>query len=298
MYNEPMLRDDALSGKTIIVTGGGTGLGRAMSTYFLKLGANVVITSRKMDVLEKTAAEMQEEASADGREVKAKVLPVQCDVRKPEEVDEVLKKTLEKFGQVNGLLNNAAGNFISPTERLSPNAFSTIIDIVLKGTANCTMALGKYWIKEKQAGTILNIVTTYAFTGSGYVVPSACAKGGVLAMTRSLAAEWGKYGIRNNAIAPGPFPTKGAWERLLPGDMAKKFDFKNRVPLKRVGEHQELANLAAFMMSDFSGYINGEVITIDGGEWLQGAGQFNGLEAITPEMWDMLETMTRSAKGS
>jgi len=298
MYNEPMLRDDALSGKTIIVTGGGTGLGRAMSTYFLKLGANVVITSRKMDVLEKTAAEMQEEASADGREVKAKVLPVQCDVRKPEEVDEVLKKTLEKFGQVNGLLNNAAGNFISPTERLSPNAFSTIIDIVLKGTANCTMALGKYWIKEKQAGTILNIVTTYAFTGSGYVVPSACAKGGVLAMTRSLAAEWGKYGIRNNAIAPGPFPTKGAWDRLLPGDMAKKFDFKNRVPLKRVGDHQELANLAAFMMSDFSGYINGEVITIDGGEWLQGAGQFNGLEAITPEMWDMLEMMTRSAKGS
>jgi len=298
MYNEPMLRDNALSGKTIIVTGGGTGLGRAMSTYFLKLGANVVITSRKMDVLEKTAAEMQEEASADGRELKAKVLPVQCDVRKPEEVDEVLKKTLETFGQVNGLLNNAAGNFISPTERLSPNAFSTIIDIVLKGTANCTMAVGKHWIKEKQAGTILNIVTTYAFTGSGYVVPSACAKGGVLAMTRSLAVEWGKYGIRNNAIAPGPFPTKGAWDRLLPGDMAKKFDFKNRVPLKRVGDHQELANLAAFMMSDFSGYINGEVITIDGGEWLQGAGQFNGLEAITPEMWDMLEMMTRSAKGS
>jgi NAD(P)-dependent dehydrogenase (short-subunit alcohol dehydrogenase family) len=298
MYNEPMLRDDALSGKTIIVTGGGTGLGRAMSTYFLKLGANVVITSRKIDVLEKTAAEMQEEASANGKELKAKVLPVQCDVRKPEEVDEVLKKTIENFGRVDGLLNNAAGNFISPTERLSSNAFSTIIDIVLKGTANCTMAIGKHWIKEKQAGTILNIVTTYAFTGSGYVVPSACAKGGVLAMTRSLAAEWGKYGIRNNAIAPGPFPTKGAWDRLLPGDMAKKFDFKNRVPLKRVGDHQELANLAAFMMSDFSGYINGEVITIDGGEWLQGAGQFNGLEAITPEMWDMLEMMTRSAKGS
>jgi len=298
MYNEPMLRDDALIGKTIIVTGGGTGLGRAMSTYFLKLGANVVITSRKMDVLEKTAREMQEEASTNGKELKSKVLAVQCDVRKPEEVDEILKKTIENFGRVDGLLNNAAGNFISPTERLSPNAFSTIIDIVLKGTANCTMAIGKHWIKEKQAGTILNIVTTYAFTGSGYVVPSACAKGGVLAMTRSLAAEWGKYGIRNNAIAPGPFPTKGAWDRLLPGDMAKKFDVKNRVPLKRVGDHQELANLAAFLMSDFSGYINGEVITIDGGEWLQGAGQFNGLEAVTPEMWDMLEMMTRSAKGS
>ena len=297
MYNEPMLRDDALSGKTILITGGGTGLGRAMSTYFLKLGANIVITSRKMDVLLKTAAEMEQEVAVSNKGG-AKVLAVQCDVRKPEEVDEVLRKTLETFGQVHGLLNNAAGNFISPTERLSANAFSTIIDIVLKGTANCTMAIGKHWIKEKQAGTILNIVTTYAFTGSGYVVPSACAKGGVLAMTRSLAAEWGKYGIRNNAIAPGPFPTKGAWDRLLPGDMAKKFDFKNRVPLKRVGDHQELANLAAFMMSDFSGYINGEVITIDGGEWLQGAGQFNGLEAITPEMWDMLEMMTRSAKGS
>lgn len=298
MYNQPMLRDNALQGKTIIVTGGGTGLGRAMSTYFLKLGANVVITSRKIEVLKKTAAEMEQEALSADSNNKAKVLAVQCDVRKPEEVDEVLKQTLDTFGQVNGLLNNAAGNFISPTERLSANAFSTIIDIVLKGSANCTMAVGKHWIKEKQAGTILNIITTYAFTGSGYVVPSACAKGGVLAMTRSLAAEWGKYGIRNNAIAPGPFPTKGAWDRLLPGDIAKKFDFKNRVPLKRVGEHQELANLSAFLMSDFSSYINGEVITIDGGEWLQGAGQFNGLEAISPEMWDMLEMMTRSAKGS
>ncbi|WP_276359030.1 SDR family oxidoreductase [Daejeonella sp. H1SJ63] len=298
MYNQPMLRDHALQGKTIIVTGGGTGLGRAMSTYFLKLGANVVITSRKINVLTQTAQEMESEALSADKNNHAKVLAVQCDVRKPEEVDEVLKQTLETFGQVNGLLNNAAGNFISPTERLSANAFSTIIDIVLKGSANCTMAVGKHWIKEKQAGTVLNIITTYAFTGSGYVVPSACAKGGVLAMTRSLAAEWGKYGIRNNAIAPGPFPTKGAWDRLLPGEMAKKFDFKNRVPLKRVGEHQELANLAAFLMSDFSSYINGEVITIDGGEWLQGAGQFNGLEAISPEMWDMLEMMTRSAKGS
>lgn len=298
MYNQPMLRDNALQDKTIIVTGGGTGLGKAMSSYFLKLGANVVITSRKIEVLKKTAVEMEQEARSADNSNKAKVLAVQCDVRKPEEVEEVLKQTLDAFGQVSGLLNNAAGNFISPTERLSANAFSTIIDIVLKGSANCTIAVGKHWIKEKQAGTILNIITTYAFTGSGYVVPSACAKGGVLAMTRSLAAEWGKYGIRNNAIAPGPFPTKGAWDRLLPGDMAKKFDFKNRVPLKRVGEHQELANLAAFLMSDFSSYINGEVITIDGGEWLQGAGQFNGLEAISPEMWDMLEMMTRSVKGS
>lgn len=291
MYNQPMLRDDALKGKTIVITGGGTGLGKAMGTYFLKLGANLVITSRKLEVLQKTADEMS--AATGGQ-----VLAVQCDVRDYEQVEQVLAKTIEKFGQVDGLLNNAAGNFISPTERLSANAFSSIIDIVLKGTVNCTLAFGKHWIKEKQPATVLNIVTTYAFTGSAYVVPSACAKGGVLAMTRSLAVEWGKYGIRTNAIAPGPFPTKGAWDRLLPGDLAEKFDFKNRVPLKRVGDNQELANLAAFLISDFSSYINGEVITIDGGEWLQGAGQMNGLEAIPTEMWDMLEQMTRSAKGS
>ena len=291
MYNQPMLKDDALKGKTIVVTGGGTGLGKAMGTYFLKLGANLVITSRKLEVLQKTADEMAAETGG-------QVLAVQCDVRDYEQVENVLAKTIEKFGKVDGLLNNAAGNFISPTERLSANAFSSIIDIVLKGTVNCTLAFGKHWIAAKQPATVLNIVTTYAFTGSAYVVPSACAKGGVLAMTRSLAVEWGKYGIRTNAIAPGPFPTKGAWDRLLPGDLAEKFDFKNRVPLKRVGDNQELANLAAFLISDFSSYINGEVITIDGGEWLQGAGQMNGLEAIPNEMWDMLEQMTRSAKGS
>jgi NAD(P)-dependent dehydrogenase (short-subunit alcohol dehydrogenase family) len=288
-YNSPMLREDALKGKTIVITGGGTGLGKAMGVYFLKLGANLVITSRKQDVLQKTADEMEEKTGG-------KVLAVACDVREVTQVENVLAKTLERFGSVDVLLNNAAGNFISPTERLSANAFSSIIDIVLKGTVNCTLTFGKHWIKEKQVATVLNIITTYAFTGSAYVVPSACAKGGVLALTRSLAVEWGKYGIRTNAIAPGPFPTKGAWERLLPGDLAKKFDFKNRVPLKRVGDHQELANLAAFLVSDFSGYINGEVITIDGGEWLQGAGQMNGLEAIPNEMWDMLEQMTRSAK--
>ncbi|MEY3678839.1 MAG: hypothetical protein RI924_980 [Bacteroidota bacterium] len=291
MYNEPMLKDGALSGKTIVVTGGGTGLGRSMSKYLLQLGANVVITSRKLEVLQKTAAELEAETGG-------AVLPLACDVRNDFEVEQVLKQTLERFGSVHGLLNNAAGNFISPTERLSAKAFGVIIDIVLKGTVNCTLAFGKHWIEQKQPASILNIVTTYAFTGSGYVVPSACAKGGVLAMTRSLAAEWGRYGIRCNAIAPGPFPTKGAWDRLRPGDLAKKFDFKNRVPLKRVGDHQELANLAAYLISDFSGYINGEVITIDGGEWLQGAGQFNGLEAVTPEMWDMLEQMIRSTKGS
>ncbi|WP_258135045.1 SDR family oxidoreductase [Mucilaginibacter phenanthrenivorans] len=283
-----MLKDDALAGKTIIITGGGTGLGKAMGTYFLKLGANLVITSRKLDVLKQTAVEM--EAATGG-----KVMAIACDVRKYEEVENMLEEAVNTFGKVDVLLNNAAGNFISPTERLSSNAFSAIIDIVLKGSVNCSLALGKYWIQEKILGNILNIVTTYAFTGSAYVVPSACAKGGVLAMTRSLAVEWGQHGIRCNAIAPGPFPTKGAWERLLPGTMAEKFDFKNRVPLKRVGEHQELANLAAFLVSDFSGYINGEVITIDGGEWLQGAGQFNALQMVPDAMWDSIEKATRNA---
>jgi NAD(P)-dependent dehydrogenase (short-subunit alcohol dehydrogenase family) len=281
-----MLRDDALKGKTIIITGGGTGLGRAMGTYFLKLGANLVISSRKLDVLQKAATEMEAETGG-------KVIAIACDVRKYDEVEQMLQQAITAFGRVDVLLNNAAGNFISPTERLSANAFAAVIDIVLKGSANCSLALGKYWIAEKIAGNILNIVTTYAFTGSAYVVPSACAKGGVLAMTRSLAVEWGRHGIRTNAIAPGPFPTKGAWDKLLPGEMAKKFDFRNRVPLKRVGEHQELANLAAFLVSDFSGYINGEVITIDGGEWLQGAGQFNALEMVPAEMWDSIEQATR-----
>ena len=280
------LKENALKDKTIVITGGGTGLGKSMAIYFSQLGANLVITSRKLDVLERTAKEITDLTNGN-------VEAISCDIRNIEDVEQLLNKSVQVFGKVDVLVNNAAGNFISPTERLSANAFSTIIDIVLKGTANCTLTFGKYWIKNKMQASVLNIITTYAFTGSGYVVPSAVAKGGVLTMTRSLAAEWGKYGIRSNAIAPGPFPTKGAWDRLLPGELASKFDFKNRVPLKRVGDHQELANLAAFLVSDFAGFINGEVITIDGGEWLQGAGQMNGMEEIPAEMWDIIEKSIR-----
>lgn len=280
------LHENALKGKTIVITGGGTGLGKAMGSYFSSLGANLVIASRKLPVLEETANEISQRTGNP-------VLPIACDIREVTQIEALLAAAEEKFGQVDVLLNNAAGNFISPTERLSANAFSTVIDIVLKGTANCCLVFGKNWIQKKQQANILNIVTTYAFTGSGYVVPSAIAKGGVVTLTKSLAVEWGKYGIRHNAIAPGPFPTKGAWDRLLPGELAEKFNFKNRVPLKRVGEHQELANLAAFLISDYAGYINGEIITIDGGEWLQGAGQFSGLEAIPSEMWDEIEANIR-----
>ena len=290
-YSQSMLKENALRNKVIVVTGGGTGLGKAMSKYFLELGANVVIASRKIDILNETAKELKEQT-------KGSILPAQCDVTDYKQVGDLLKSTLEKFGKVDVLVNNAAGNFISPTERLSNRAFDIIINIVLKGTYNCTLVFGKHWIDKKNEGTILNIVTTYAWTGSAYVVPSACAKAGVLSLTRSLAVEWAKYGIRSNAIAPGAFPTKGAWDRLLPGDLKEKFNLKNKVPFKRVGEHQELANLAAFLVSDFSSYINGEVITIDGGEWLKGAGQFNMLEAIPEEAWDKIEAMVRATKGS
>ncbi|AHM59143.1 2,4-dienoyl-CoA reductase [Flammeovirgaceae bacterium 311] len=283
-HTEGMLRPDALQEKVFIVTGGGTGLGRSMSKYFLELGAKVVITSRKLEVLEQTARELEEETGG-------KVLPLACDVREYEQIEKVLADTMSQWGKIDGLLNNAAGNFISPTERLSHRAFNTVLDIVLKGTTQFSLAMGKLWIDQKQAGTMLNIVTTYAWTGSGYVVPSACAKAGVLALTRSLAVEWAKYKIRCNAIAPGPFPTEGAWSRLLPGELKDKFDPARRVPLGRVGEHQELANLAAYLMSDFSAYVNGEVVTIDGGEWIKGAGEFNNLERITPQMWDMFEQM-------
>lgn len=279
---EGMLKPGTLKNKTVIITGGGTGLGRSMGKYMLELGANLVITSRKQAVLEKTAEELKNETGGN-------VLAVACDIRKYDEIENVIRQAEETFGQVHGVLNNAAGNFISPTERLSHRAFDIVVDIVLKGTYYTTLAAGKNWIAKKQPGVFLNIVTTYAWTGSGYVVPSACGKAGVLALTRSLAVEWAKYNIRSNAIAPGPFPTEGAWSRLLPGDLVKKFNPADRIPLKRVGEHQELANLAAYLISDYSAYINGEVITIDGGEWLRNGGEFSHLEHIPEQMWDMLE---------
>ena len=286
-----MLRDGSLEGTVVVITGGGTGLGRRMAEHCLRLGAKVCITSRKQEVLDKTAAEL----TSSGGEV----LAVACDVRDAAQVDALRDRVVGRFGKVDSLINNAAGNFISPTERLSSKAFQTIIDIVLMGTVNCTLAFGKHWIaKGEKDRAVLNIVTTYAYTGSGYVVPSACAKAGVLAMTRSLAAEWGKYGIRSNAIAPGPFPTKGAWSRLMPGELMEKFDMAKKVPLGRLGRHEELADLVTYLISPYSAYINGEVVTIDGGEWLKGAGQFNLLDQLEPGMWDTIEQLVRGAKGS
>ena len=285
-----MLPENSFVNKTIIVTGGGTGLGRSMATYLSSLGANIVITGRREQVLNKTAEEMSAETGG-------QILGVPGDVRKMEDVEQVLSSAVEKFGQVDGLINNAAGNFISPTERLSHRAFESIIGIVLQGSVNYTLACGKYWIKNEIKGNILNIVTSYAWTGTGYTVPSACAKAGVLALTKSLAVEWGaKYGIRSVAIAPGPFPTKGAWDRLFPPAVQKLIKTDGRVPLGRVGDHKELAHLAGYLMSDFAAYINGEVITIDGGEWLNGAGTFNAFGQVEENMWDEMERQIRAAK--
>lgn len=282
MFDSTLLKD-----KVILITGGGTGLGRAMGEKFLTLGAKLAITSRREEVLAKAAAEM----GSDGKEVFYK----SCDVRDPLQVAEMVAAVEQHYGRIDVLINNAAGNFASPTENLSPRAVDAVLDIVLHGTFYTTLEVGKRWIEQGDGGTMLNIVTSYASTGSAFVVPSAAAKAGVLALTRSLAVEWARHGIRHVAIAPGLFPTDGAWSRLAPTpELSEKL--LNRVPLRRVGEKDELANLAAYLISDYAAYINGEVVTIDGGEWLQGAGQFNDLLEVTEEQWIELAEMTRKGK--
>ncbi|MCC5918662.1 MAG: SDR family oxidoreductase [Cryomorphaceae bacterium] len=274
-----MLPKDTFNGRTILVTGGATGLGYSMSKMLLELGATICLMSRKQEALD--AAKNKLESETGGR-----VEVHTADVREVDEVTAAVEYFYEKTGGIDALINNAAGNFISPTEHLTPNGFDSIIDIVLKGSKNCTLILGNKWIREGSGmKVILNIVTTYASTGSAFVVPSAMAKAGVLAMTRSLAVEWAKYGIRQVAIAPGPFPTEGAWNRLFPGGLDKKLGVLDQIPLKRPGDHRELANLASYLLSDYAAYVNGEVITIDGGEWLKGAGEMNFLLQLSLEDW-------------
>src|SRR3954453_13836211 len=280
-----MFQTDLLQDKVILVTGGGTGLGRAMGERFLELGAKLAICGRRQEVAEQAATDM---ARRSGGETFA----ARCDVRQADQVEAMMNAVIERFGRIDVLVNNAAGNFISPTERLSPRAVDAVLGIVLHGTFYCTLALGKRWLEQGQSGTMLNIVTTYAWTGSGYVVPSAAAKAGVLALTRSLAVEWGPHGIRQVAIAPGTFPTKGAWDRLFPPSMTERFESAN--PVGRVGEHGELADLAAYLVSDRAGYINGDCVTIDGGRWLRDAGMFSCFSDLSEDEWQAMRATKSS----
>jgi NAD(P)-dependent dehydrogenase (short-subunit alcohol dehydrogenase family) len=278
-----MYQPDLLKGRSIFITGGGTGLGRSMVLRFAELGANLFLVGRREEPLKQTC----EEIRAKG----ARAAYATADVRDFAAVESAVAAAEKEFGRIDTLVNNAAGNFIARTEKLSPNAFNAVLGIVLQGSFYCTLVLGRKWIAAHQSGNILNIVTTYAATnaGSGFVVPSACAKAGVLALTRSLAVEWARHKIRLNAIAPGPFPTEGAFSRLLP---SKEFEerARNGHPMKRFGRHEELANLAVYLLSDFAEYVNGECVTLDGGLWLRGAGEFNDFVDVPDAMWDMLES--------
>jgi NAD(P)-dependent dehydrogenase (short-subunit alcohol dehydrogenase family) len=275
-----MFQRDLLYGRRILITGGGTGLGKGMAHRFLELGATIYICGRRQHVLSEAEAELSR--------VAPRIRSLPCDVRDLPRVEEMID-SIWKEGPLDILVNNAAGNFLARTEELTPGAFEAVLGIVLMGTINATMACGRRWLQAAHAGVVLNIAATYVSTGSAYVVPSAMAKAGVVALTRSLAVEWGNRGIRMNAIAPGPIPTEGAFSRLLPRPELEQF-VRERNPLRRFGTVEELANLAAFLVSDGSSYINGDVVVMDGGEQLQGAGEFTALgRSLTGDDWKSLK---------
>src|SRR3984957_19831364 len=283
-----MFQNNLLQGKRILITGGGTGLGKATAQRFLELGAEVYICGRRQDVLAATEKELRDKT---GGEIPSHP----CDVRDAAAVETMIEAIWEN-GALDVLMNNAAGNFLARTEELSLGAFQSVIGIVLMGSLHATLACGRRWLAEKHKAVVFNVTTTYTTTGSAYVVPSAVAKAGVQALTRSLAVEWGNRGIRMNAIAPGPIPTEGAFSRLLPRPELEEAA-KKRIPLGRFGTVEEFANLATFLISDGSGYINGDVVTMDGGEWLQGAGEFATLgRELTEEEWEMMKPKKSAPK--
>jgi len=280
-----MFKDNLLENKRILITGGGTGLGKEMATHFAMHGAELYICGRRENVLSETAAEISETY---GTKVNYQTL----DIRASKDVDDYIEFIFEK-GPLDGLVNNAAGNFISPTKDLSHKGFDAIANIVFHGTFYMTHSVGKRWIELGHKGSIVNILTTWIWTGSPYVVPSAMSKSGIHAMTQSLAAEWGKYGIKINGIAPGPFPTKGAWDRLNPG--SNDDGMTNTVPLGRVGEMEELQNLATFLMADGCDYLTGQTIGLDGGQYLTGGGTFSQLDKLSDEDWENMRKLIREA---
>jgi len=282
-----MFRSDLLKGKRILVTGGGTGLGRVMAEQYLRLGAAVYICGRRKAMLDEAAKEMTD---AHGGFVKG--FPV--DIRVAQAVDDMIGD-IWADGPLDGLVNNAAGNFISRTVDVSPRGFDAIANIVLHGTFYVTSAVGRRWIEQEHKGTVISILTTWVWTGSPFVVPSAMSKSGVAAMTKSLAVEWGPHNIRLNAIAPGPFPTKGAWDRLSPGRNIEEGATSGGNPMGRVGEMPELANLATFLMADGCDYLTGEVIALDGAQWLSGGGTFSGLSRLSDSDWEQIRNMIRNS---
>ena len=287
-----MFKDDLLKGKRILVTGGGSGLGKEMSRYFLKYGAEVLICGRRVGVLEDTAKELMDE---EGGSVKCYGL----DIRGPQDVDNTISEIFEE-APIHGLVNNAAGNFISRTQDLSHRGFDAIASIVFHGTFYVTHSIGKRWLELGMGGNIISILATWVWTGSAFTVPSAMSKSGIHAMTQSLATEWGKTGIRINAIAPGPFPTEGAWARLSPGQdpdatASDSSGTYSQNPMGRVGEMEELGNLATFLMSDGCNYLNGQTIAIDGAEYLTGGTFYRALASLEDKDWEAIRDTIKTS---
>ena len=280
-----MFKKDLLQGKRILVTGGGTGLGKEMATHFAQHGAELYICGRRENVLKETSEEITNLYNS-------KVQYQTLDIRASKDVDDYVQTIFDE-GPLDGLVNNAAGNFISPTKDLSHKGFDAIANIVFHGTFYMTHSVGNRLIEASHKASIINILTTWVWTGSPYVVPSAMSKSGINTMTKSLAAEWGKYGIKINGIAPGPFPTKGAWERLNPDNNDE--GMMNTVPMGRVGDMIELQNLATFLMSDGCDYLTGQTIGIDGAQYLTGGGTFSQLDKLSDDDWENMRKLIRSA---